>query len=98
MAPSFNPEILGVLNAYILPISRNIGCYSTPCTPSSVAPALNYMPTNIPSYNMRRREGNLSIRILDYLLMDYLGHATFTFSFSIEMHLLESLWILIRAL
>ena len=39
MAPSFNLEILGVLNAYILPISRNIrGTIATPATPSSVAP------------------------------------------------------------
>ena len=38
MAPSFNPEILGVLNAYILPISRNVGGAIAP--PSSTAPVL----------------------------------------------------------
>ena len=53
--------------------------------PPSQAPTA--LSTNLPSYNMRRRQGNLRFRILDHLYMDYLGHAnlaTFTFTLQYE--------------
>ena len=50
-----------------------------PLGPYTLISTNDYMPTNTPSYNMRKRKGNVSFRIIDYLHMDYLGLATFTF-------------------
>ena len=81
-------NIGGAKCLYFTYFKKYWGCYSIPCSTAPPAPqAPTALSTNLPSYNMRRPQGNLRFRILDHLYMDYLGHAnlaTFTFTLQYE--------------